>query len=54
MKTLLMRLVSEEQGQDVIEYGLLAAGISIVAIPSVPAVGTWVKTKWEAIATALA
>jgi len=53
MKTLLMKLVREEQGQDVIEYGLLAAGISIVAIPSVPTVGDWVKAKWEAVAAAL-
>jgi Flp pilus assembly pilin Flp len=53
MKQLLTRLMKEEQGQDVIEYGLLAAGISIVAIPSVPTVGTWVKTKWEAVAAAL-
>jgi len=54
MKKLLMKLVREEQGQDIIEYGLLAAGISIVAIPSVPTVGTWVQTKWQAVATALA
>ena len=31
MKNLLKRLVAEEQGQDVIEYALLAAGISIAA-----------------------
>ena len=54
VKNLFKRLMHEEAGQDVIEYGLLAAGISIVAIPSVPTVGTWVKTKWEAIAAALA
>ena len=53
MKTLLKKLVREEQGQDVIEYGLLAAGISIMAIPSVPTIGTWVQTKWQAVATAL-
>ena len=53
MKQLLTRLLKEEQGQDVIEYGLLAAGISILAIPSVPTVGTWVETKWKAVADAL-
>jgi len=53
MKTLLKKLVREEQGQDVIEYGLLAAGISIMAIPSVPTIGTWVQTKWADIATKL-
>ena len=40
MKSLLKRLVSEEQGQDVIEYALLAAGIAIVLIPTVPLIGT--------------
>ncbi len=32
MKNLLKRLMQEEAGQDVIEYALLGAGISIVAI----------------------
>ena len=50
MKKLLMKLVREEQGQDVIEYGLLTAGISVVAIPSVPTVTTWVTAKWTEIA----
>ena len=53
MKTLLKKLVREEQGQDVIEYGLLAAGISIMAIPSVPTMGTWGQTLWQGVATAL-
>jgi pilus assembly protein Flp/PilA len=53
MKQLLTRLVKEEQGQDVIEYGLLAAGISIVAIISINAVGGWVLSKWGAIQTGL-
>ena len=39
MKNLLKRLVSEERGQDVIEYALLAAGISVVLIPTVPLIG---------------
>jgi pilus assembly protein Flp/PilA len=53
MKQLLTRLVKEDQGQDVIEYGLLAAGISIVAIPSVPTIGTWVQGKWKDIEAGL-
>ena len=53
MKTLLKRLVVEEQGQDVIEYGLLTAGISVIAIPAVPTVTTWVGNKWTAITAAL-
>jgi pilus assembly protein Flp/PilA len=53
MKQLLTRLLKEEQGQDVIEYGLLAAGISVIAVPTIPTVGTWVSTKWTKINTAL-
>ena len=40
MTELMRRLVVEEQGQDVIEYALLAAGIAIVLIPTVPLIGT--------------
>ncbi len=39
MKNLLKKLVVEDQGQDVIEYALLAAGISIVVIPFAPRIG---------------
>ena len=53
MKKLLIKLVRDEQGQDVIEYGLLTAGISVVAIPAVPTVTTWVSGKWTEIQTKL-
>lgn len=46
MKALLTRLVREEKGQDVIEYALLAAGISVVAVPTVPAIGTAVNNAY--------
>jgi pilus assembly protein Flp/PilA len=51
MKTLLSRLVREEKGQDIIEYALLAAAISVVAIPTVPAIGTAVNTAYSNIQT---
>lgn len=51
MKNLLKRLVREEQGQDVVEYALLAAGISVMAIPFVPGIGTWVGSAWGFIET---
>jgi pilus assembly protein Flp/PilA len=51
MKTLLSRLVREEKGQDVIEYALLAAAISVVAIPTVPAIGTAVNNAYVNINT---
>jgi pilus assembly protein Flp/PilA len=40
MKNLLKRLLSEDRGQDVIEYALLAAGISVAVVPVVPTIGT--------------
>ena len=53
MKTLLNKLVREEQGQDVIEYALLAAGISIVVIPTVPVIGTTLDAVYVKISTAV-
>jgi Flp pilus assembly pilin Flp len=42
-----------EEGQDLLEYGLLAALIAIVAIGAVSAVGqTIYSTFWKAIETA--
>ena len=44
-----------EDGQDLIEYGLLVALIAIVAITAVTAVGTTVNTVfWETFTGALA
>ena len=53
VKNLLKRLMQEEAGQDVIEYGLLTAGISVMAIPAVPTVTAWVTAKWTDIQTKL-
>lgn len=39
MTHLLRRLMREESGQDVIEYALVAAGIAVLLIPTVPALG---------------
>jgi pilus assembly protein Flp/PilA len=49
MKALLTRLVREEQGQDVIEYALLAAAISVVAIPTIPSIGSAVHNVYTDI-----
>jgi len=54
MKTLLKKLVREEKGQDVIEYALLAAGISIIVIPTVPLIGTAVNGVYVRINGAVA
>jgi Flp pilus assembly pilin Flp len=53
MKNLLKRLMVEEQGQDVIEYALLAAGISIAVIPTVPFIGTAANGVYVRIRTAV-
>lgn len=51
MKALLTRLVVEEKGQDVIEYSLLAAAISVIAVPTVPAIGQQVNNVYLDINT---
>lgn len=49
----LRRFVREESGQDMIEYGLLAAFISVVAIAALQAIGPLVKAIYVAIQNAL-
>ena len=51
MSNLLKKLVRDEQGQDVIEYALLAATIAIVLIPTVPAIGTALNGVYSNIGT---
>ena len=49
MKNLLVRFVREEEGQDIIEYALLGAFISIVATVAITAIGTDVNAIYEGI-----
>ena len=53
MKSLIARFVREEEGQDIIEYALLAAFISVVAIIVVKAIGVLIQTNYQSIETAL-
>jgi Flp pilus assembly pilin Flp len=46
---LLNRLIREEEGQDIIEYVLIAAAISVIAIPIVPGIGTAVSNAWNGV-----
>jgi pilus assembly protein Flp/PilA len=39
MKTLLMRLWKEEEGQDLVEYGLLLVLITLICITSITTIG---------------
>ena len=48
---LLNRLIREEEGQDIIEYVLIAAAISVIAIPIIPGIGTAVSNAWNNVNT---
>ena len=51
MTNLLRRLVHDASGQDVIEYALVAAGIGILLIPTIPTLGQALITVYERIST---
>lgn len=53
MLSKLNSLLRDDEGQDVIEYSLLGAFISIVAIIAIKAVGTAVNTIFQNIQTEL-
>jgi len=54
LTTTIRRLLSHETGQDLIEYGLLAALIAIVAMVSVSALGdTIYNIFWKQIGQAI-
>jgi pilus assembly protein Flp/PilA len=53
MKNLIRRFIREEEGQDIIEYALLAAFISIAAITMIVAIGGRVQTYFTNVQTAL-
>lgn len=50
---LFKRFLKEEDGQDMIEYGLLGALISIVAVLTVQAIGALLPPLYQAISNAL-
>ena len=49
MKSLFKRFVREDQGQDLIEYALLAGFISLVAVVAITNVGTGVNNVYNNI-----
>ena len=53
MKNLVSRFVRDESGATAIEYGLIAAGISVVIITAVNLVGTDLNVVFGNVATAL-
>jgi len=53
MRNLVARFVKDETGATAIEYGLIAAGISVVIIVAVNGIGTTLNTKFGFISTQL-
>jgi len=53
MKTLFSRFLKDETGATAIEYGLIAAGISIAIIAVVNGLGTTLNTKFGSISSQL-
>jgi pilus assembly protein Flp/PilA len=53
MKNLVARFVKDESGATAIEYGLIAAGISLAIITVVNGLGTNLNTKFTSINTSL-
>ena len=53
MKNLISRFVKDESGATAIEYGLIAAGISLAIIAVVNGLGTNLNTKFTSINSSL-
>jgi pilus assembly protein Flp/PilA len=53
MKTLVKRFAKDESGATAIEYGLIAAGISVAIITVVQGLGTKLNTIFTNISTKL-
>jgi pilus assembly protein Flp/PilA len=53
MKNLIARFVKNESGATAIEYGLIAAGISLAIIAIVNGLGTNLNSKFTAINSSL-
>jgi pilus assembly protein Flp/PilA len=51
VKNLVARLVKDEQGQDLIEYALLATFVSLVAIAGATLLGTALNNWYNQVAT---
>jgi pilus assembly protein Flp/PilA len=53
MKNLVARFVKDESGATAIEYGLIAAGISLAIIAVVNGLGSTMNAKFTSISTSL-
>ena len=53
MKTLFSRFAKDESGATAIEYGLIAAGISVAIIAVVNGLGTKLNSTFSSVSSAL-
>jgi len=53
MSKLVLRFLKDNSGATAIEYGLIAAGISVAIIAAVQLTGTNVKNTFNSVANAL-
>jgi pilus assembly protein Flp/PilA len=53
MKNAFLRFVKDDSGATAIEYGLIAAGISVAIIAVVNGLGSKLNTKFNSISTQL-
>ncbi|MEQ1912206.1 MAG: Flp family type IVb pilin, partial [Vicinamibacterales bacterium] len=53
VKNFMRRFLAETEGQDLIEYALLAALIALAAITAMQNLGTAINTKFGAVSTQL-
>ena len=51
---LLRMMWQDDEGQDLVEYALIAGLVSIIAVVAITAAGGSIKTIWTSISTALA
>ncbi len=53
MRIMLQKFFKDEQGATAIEYGLIAAGISVAIITVVGTLGSQLNTTFASVATAI-
>ena len=53
MRKLVVRLVKDEQGGEVLEYALIAGLIVVAAIAAITAVGNKVLARWTSLQNSL-
>ncbi|CCE02820.1 Flp family type IVb pilin [Bradyrhizobium sp. STM 3809] len=53
MKTFVLKFLRDQSGATAIEYGLIAAGISLAIIAAVNGLGSSLSSKFDSINTSL-